>query len=177
METWNNTNDTQKTASNLERSKQDKSCCEEDVPDGAFCRPDGNPGDKTPAWVSRDDDWYHGCEYTHFVSSRDETALTSDMGLMYDFDVDIRGFPSGRPGLATFYPSANRFSDWTCGIDGRPWFENADLSWDDPNISRVTENDWTQRGCPADCGRQDYKYPGDDLSLADHVERYADDQM
>merc|ERR1712113_365033 len=39
-----------------------------------------------------------------------------------------------------------------------------------------TKNEWTDRGCPVDCGRQDYQYPGDTLSLADHVERYADDQ-
>jgi len=95
---------------------------------------------------------------------------------MYKFDVDIRGFPSGCPGLTTFYPSANRFSDWTCGIDGRPWFEDPSLAWNDPNLARVTHNDWTDRACPAECSRQDYKYPGDEMSLADHVERYADDQ-
>merc|ERR550525_394713 len=158
-----------------DRLDQDRDCCLNDVPEGAQCRPDGLdlPGTKA---FDRDDDFSDGCEYSHFIFGNDEAALGSDMGLMYKFDVDIRGFPSGCPGLHTFYPSANRFSDWTCGIDGRPWFQNPELSWDDPNLARVTENDWTQQGCPANCGRQDYVYPGDDMSLADHVERYADDQ-
>ncbi len=50
------------------------------------------------------------------------------------------------------------------------------LSWDDPNLERVTRNEWTEVGCPADCVSQDYQYPGDALTLADHVERYAEDQ-
>ena len=91
------------------------------------------------------------------------------MGLMYKFDVDIRGFPSGCPGLATFFPSSNRFSDWTCGIDGRPWFVDPSLAFDDPNIARVTTNNWTARACPMDCPKQDYTYPGDTATLAEHV--------
>ena len=157
-----------------DRLAQDRDCCL-NKPEGAQCRPDGfGPIGSTA--LERDDDFSDGCEYSHFIFGNDEAAMGSDMGLFYRFDVDIRGFPSGCPGLATFYPSASRFSDWTCGIDGRPWFENPELSWDDPNLSRVTENDWTEKGCPADCSRQDYKYPGDEMSLADHVDRYADDQ-
>ena len=157
-----------------DRLAQDRDCCL-NKPEGAQCRPDGLGPIGSTAF-ERDDDYSDGCEYSHFIFGNDEAALGSDMGLMYKFDVDIRGFPSGCPGLDTFYPSANRFSDWTCGIDGRPWFENPELSWDDPNLSRVTENEWTERGCPADCARQDYKYPGDSLSLSEHVLRYADDQ-
>merc|ERR1712107_376658 len=104
------------------------------------------------------------------------TAFSSDMGLRYKFDVDIRGFPSGCPGLQTFYPSANRFSDWTCGIDGRPWFEDPSLSWNDANLERVTQNSWTQKACPADFSRQDYRYPGDTNSLADYIDHYAENQ-
>merc|ERR1712187_1048475 len=98
----------------------------------------------------RDDDFSDGCEYSHFIFGRDEAALGSDMGLMYKFDVDIRGFPSGCPGLDTFYPSSHRFSDWTCGIDGQPW-DTAD-----PNRSL---DEWTRHACPAGCPRQDYKRP------------------
>ncbi len=158
-----------------ERLAQDRDCCLRDVPEGAQCRPDGfgPPGSKA---IDRDNDFSDGCEYSHFIFGTDEAALGSDMGLVYKFDVDTRGFPSGCPGLATFYPSGNRFSDYTCGIDGRPWFADPSLSWDDPDLERVTVNEWTDRGCPVDCARQDYTYPGDTLSLADHVERYADDQ-
>mmetsp|Transcript_77872 Transcript_77872/g.142516 ORF Transcript_77872/g.142516 Transcript_77872/m.142516 type:complete len:149 (-) Transcript_77872:315-761(-) len=85
---------------------------------------------------------------------------------MYKFDVDRRGFPSGCPGLQTFYPSSMRFSDWTCGIDGRPWLDD---------LNR-TQNEWTDRACPADCPKQDYIYHDDQQTLADHVERFADDQ-
>jgi len=108
-----------------ERLAQDRDCCLRDVPEGAQCRPDNydnnnfEPGSKV---VDRDDDFSDGCEYSHFIFGNDEAALGSDMGLIYKFDVDVRGFPSGCSGLATFYPSGNRFSDWTCGIDGRPWF-------------------------------------------------------
>jgi len=158
-----------------ERLAQDRDCCLRDVPEGAQCRPDGFDAPGTKA-IDRDDDYSDGCEYSHFIFGTDEAALGSDMGLVYKFDVDTRGFPSGCPGLATFYPSGNRFSDYTCGIDGRPWFADPSLSWNDIELERVTKNEWTDRGCPVDCPRQDYKYPGDSLSLADHVERYADDQ-
>lgn len=105
-----------------ERLAQDKSCCLDNVPEAAQCRPDnwaiGSPiGNKV---TERDDDFSDGCEYSHVIFGTDEAAMGSNMGLMYKFDVDIRGFPSGCPGLHTFYPSGNRFSDRTCGIDGRP---------------------------------------------------------
>lgn len=147
------------------------------MPEGAQCRPDGGPASlpNTKA-IDRDDDFSDGCEYSHFIFGRDEAALGSDMGLYHKFNVDTRGFPSGCPGLHTFYPSGFRFSDETCGIDGRPRFEDPTLSWDDPNAVRVTKNEWTDEGCPANCDRNDYQYPGDTLTLSDHVDRYADDQ-
>jgi len=158
-----------------DRLAQDRDCCLNGVPEGAQCRPDGI-GQAFSKAADRDDDASDGCEYSHFIFGRDEAALGSDMGLMYKFDVDTRGFPSGCPGLHTFYPSANRFSDWTCGIDGRPWFEDPSLSFNDSDITRVVRDDWTDRGCPVDCPKQDYKYPGDDMSLSEHVERFADNQ-
>merc|ERR1712117_441538 len=145
-----------------ERMAQDRDCCL-NKPEGAFCRPD-NFGPHGSSVFERDDDFAKGCEYSHFIFGRDETALGSDMGLYHKFDVDLRGFPSGCPGLKTFFPSGKRFSDWTCGSDGR--------SLDNP----VEDSEWTQRGCPADCDKQDYVYPGDENTLADYVERYADDQ-
>jgi len=158
-----------------DRLAQDRDCCMNGVPEGAQCRPDGMGPPGSPA-VDRDDDFSDGCEYSHFIFGRDESALQSDMGLMLKFDVDRRGFPKGCPGLKTFFPSSNRFSDWTCGIDGRPWFVDPSLSFDDPELTRWRRNNWTDRGCPTDCPKQDYRYPGDDLTLAEHVERYADDQ-
>ena len=158
-----------------DRLAQDRDCCLNNVPNGAQCRPDGH-GPVGSVVTGRDDDFSDGCEYSHFIFGKDETALSVDMGLMWNFNVDRYGFPSGCPGLATFYPSANRFSDWTCGIDGRPWFDDASLSFDDPNLTRTTTNDWTSRGCPMDCPVQDYQYPGDGATLAAHVERFADDQ-
>ena len=107
---------------------------------------------------------------------QDETALSVDMGLMWAFDVDAHGFPTGCPGLHTFFPSSDRFSDFTCGIDGRPWFVNPSVSFNDPNLQRVTRNNWTERACPMDCPRNSYTYPGDTSSIADHFERFADDQ-
>ncbi len=50
------------------------------------------------------------------------------------------------------------------------------LSWDDPNLERVTRNEWTEVGCLADCVRQDYQYPGNALTLAYHAKPYAEDQ-
>merc|ERR1719232_154989 len=158
-----------------DRLAHDRDCCLNNVPEGAQCRPDGFGPPGSHAFL-RDDDFSDGCEYSHFIFGRDEAALGSDMGLMHKFNVDTRGFPSGCPGLGTFYPSGHRFSDVTCGIDGRPWFEDPTLAWNDANAARVTKNEWTDQGCPANCGRNDYHYPGDDLTLADHVERYADDQ-
>ena len=76
---------------------------------------------------------------------------------LYKFDVDTRGFPHGCPGLHTFFPGSDlRFSDMTCGVDGRPRFVDPTLAWNDPNAERVTKNEWTDEGCPANCGRQDY---------------------
>ena len=72
-------------------------------------------------------------------------SIGVDMGLMWAFDVDRRGFPHGCPGLQTFFPSSDRFSDFTCGIDGRPWFVDPSLAFNDPNITRVTRNAWTVR--------------------------------
>merc|ERR1711907_130476 len=106
------------------------------------------------------------------IFGRDETALGSDMGLMYKFDVDIRGFPHGCSGLHTFYPSSDRrFSDMMCGVDGQPPFNQPDYEQ-----NRAEHSEWMDRGCPADCDRQDYRYPGDVMTLADHVERFANDQ-
>lgn len=158
-----------------DRLAQDRDCCLNGVPEGAQCRPDGVGAPFSRA-ADRDDDASDGCEYSHFIFGKDETALQSDMGLMLSFDVDERGFPSGCPGLGTFFPSANRFSDWDCGIDGRPWFEDPSLAFDDPNITRVRRDGWTDRGCPTDCPRQQYTYPGEHHSLSEHVERFADDQ-
>merc|ERR1719316_309227 len=158
-----------------DRLAQDRDCCLRDVPAGAQCRPDGI-GAKGSTAATRDDDYSDGCEYSHFIFGKDETALSVDMGLMYAFDVDRKGFPHGCPGLDSFFPSSDRFSDFTCGIDGRPWFVNPLLAFDDPNISRATKNAWTDRACPMDCPRNDYTYPGDAQSLADHFERFAEDQ-
>jgi len=140
-----------------ERMAQDRDCCL-NKPEGAFCRPD-NLGPQGSNVFERDDDFSQGCEYSHFIWGRDESALGSDMGLYHKFDVDLRGFPSGCPGLKAFLPSGNRFSDWGC-----------------THPSEDGDDEWTQRGCPADCDKQDYVYPGDENTLADYVERYADDQ-
>ena len=166
-----------------ERLSQDRDCCLRDVPEGAQCRPDNWDPSSTSSLtgigsksIDRDDDFSDGCEYSHFIFGTDEAALGNDMGLMYKFDVDTRKFPSGCPGLYTFYPSGNRFSDWTCGIDGRPWFVDPSMAWNDTNLERETKNEWTDNGCPAECPVNDYQYPGDQLTLAEHVYRYADDQ-
>lgn len=150
---------------NPDRLELDRSCCLDNVPEGAFCRPDGN-GPVNSTALQRDPDFSYGCEYSHFIFGRDETALGVDMGLMYKFNVDIRGFPSGCPGLdRTFYPASDmRFSDMTCGVDGQPR---------DPNGTRDA---WTSNACPVDCPKQDYKYPGDGMALHEHVEHFADNQ-
>jgi len=158
-----------------DRLAQDRDCCLNNVPSGAQCRPDG-VGPEGSTTLMRDDDASDGCEYSHFIFGKDETALSVDMGLYYAFDVDVRGFPSGCPGLDTFFPSSDRFSDFTCGIDGRPWFVDPSLSFDHPNLTRRTRTDWTQRACPMDCPLQSYRYPGDDRTIADHFLRFADDQ-
>jgi len=156
-----------KSAAELERNAGDQDCCEVDVPKGAFCRPDGVGAlhSKTQSSaVDRDPDFYRGCEYSQFIPGRDESALNSDMGLMYKFEVDIRGFPSGCPGLGTFYPSAPmRFSDDTCAIT-------------DPNDPNFRNDRWTAQGCQAECPKNTYTYPGDSKTLSQHVEDFADDQ-
>merc|ERR1712094_21434 len=94
-------------------------------------------------------------------------------GLIYKFNVDIRGFPNGCPGLdRSFYPSSDlRFSDMRCGVDGQPGFENPLYpGW------KENDEDWFRRACPMDCEKQDYRYPGDARTLSEHVEHYADDQ-
>lgn len=159
------------------RLEQDRDCCLNNVPAGAQCRPDGGVGrPQNSTAFDFDDDFSDGCEYSHFIFGRDEAAMGSDMGLRYKFDVDVRGFPHGCPGLGTFYPSGFRFSDETCGIDGRPRFVDPTLAWNDTNAVRVTKDEWTDRACPADCARQDYRYPGDGRTLADWVDLYAEDQ-
>merc|ERR1712070_272688 len=58
-----------------------------------------------------------------------------------------------------------------CGVDGQPPFDQPDYEQ-----NRAEHSEWMDRGCPADCAKQDYRYPGDAMTLADHVERFAEDQ-
>jgi len=157
---------------NAVRLALDRECCEQ-APEGAQCRPDGGPDrEKGSRATLFDDDHSWGCEYSHFIFGNDESALSVDMGLFLDFDVDIRGFPYGCSGLSGFKPSENRFSDWQCGTDGMARFVDPQ----DTSTERVRKDEWTDRACENDCERQGYVYPGDTKSLADHVEVFADDK-
>eukprot|EP00931_Biecheleriopsis_adriatica_P017728 TRINITY_DN12603_c0_g2_i1.p1 TRINITY_DN12603_c0_g2~~TRINITY_DN12603_c0_g2_i1.p1 ORF type:complete len:980 (-),score=132.53 TRINITY_DN12603_c0_g2_i1:112-2691(-) len=160
-----------------ERLAYDRDCCLNKPPE-AFCRPDG--GFDRPVGGSAidfDDDFSWGCEYSHFIFGRDETALSVDMGLMYKFDVDLKGFPSGCPGLGGWGPSTLRWSDYDCGIDGRPWLTqpvNESVNWTAPR--RIGPNATTRKACSMACPKNKDLYPGDTMSLSEHVERFADDQ-
>jgi len=160
-----------------ERLAHDRDCCL-NKPADAFCRPDG-PANRPPgsSAIDWDDDFSWGCECSHFIFGRDETALSSDMGLMYKFDVDRKGFPSGCPGLGGWGPSTQRWTDYDCGIDGRPWFTepvNASNGWTAPR--NYGPNATTNKACPMSCPKNDYVYPGDNMDLSAHMERYAEDQ-
>merc|ERR1719343_1372524 len=164
---------------NPERLAYDEYCCL-NKPANAFCRPDGDadrPEGGTA--IEFDDDWSWGCEYSHFIFGRDETALSVDMDLMYKFDVDRKGFPFGCPGLGGWGPSTPRWSDWDCGIDGKPQFSgpvNEANGWGDGVPRAFGPNATTRRACSMSCPKNDYVYPEDDQSLAQHFENFADDQ-
>jgi len=147
------------------RRDQDLACCDKSLfPDAdMMCRADGS-SENLPA-RDRDPDYGTGCEYARFISGRDETALNSDMGLMYSFDVDKYGFPSGCVGLPeTFVPNASggdRFSDVRCS---KAWKPDAE------------RDDRMRKGCPAECPKNDYRYPTDTKTLSEHFEHFADHQ-
>jgi len=146
-----------------------ETCCD-DVPDGAFCKPDsGGPNPEASiAFMERDDDPNSGCEESRFIPGVDEAALNSDMGLMYKFEVDKWGFPlnQGCTGLDTFYrgaPPSQRFSDRTCIITDTT----------DPNLRTSV----TAEACRVTCPDNDYVYPGDTETLSDHFRHFADNQL
>jgi len=83
-----------------------RDCCTNNVPHGAFCRPDNDrPKGSDP--VADDYPMNNllgpriigmgtaGCEVYRFVYSRDHAMLNSDMGLLLNFSVNDDGWPGG----------------------------------------------------------------------------------
>eukprot|EP00929_Paragymnodinium_shiwhaense_P093304 TRINITY_DN5343_c2_g1_i1.p1 TRINITY_DN5343_c2_g1~~TRINITY_DN5343_c2_g1_i1.p1 ORF type:complete len:406 (+),score=71.76 TRINITY_DN5343_c2_g1_i1:579-1796(+) len=83
------------------KKDHEEDCCTNDVPPGAFSRPDNNRPKGSDLAVE-DDDARSGCEYYKFLWGRDHAMLNTDMGLYLDFEVDEFGFPGGCPGLEDF---------------------------------------------------------------------------
>ena len=63
------------------------------MPEGLFCTPDsvGLP-DKSPEDLNDN----NMCEKFRFVTGLDETALSCEMGLYFEFGTDYNGYPTGR---------------------------------------------------------------------------------
>jgi len=167
-----------KTRFRKERSVTDEECCKNrNTTNREFCKPDNyawteHESDKTTA-EQRDKDKSGGCEYSHHIEGRDESALPSDMGLMWAFDVDNEtGFPSGCPGLRHFKPNTSdeggRQSNQVCKHDLSKTGKNMDLK----------EKEWRAEGCPSDCEKNGYVHNPDQdkRSLSEHFEEFADNQ-
>jgi hypothetical protein len=73
----------------------EKDCCH-NKPEGNFCRPD-----KESACME-DDDLNTGCEQMRFISGAYEIAITAEMGLNKQFEVDDDGVIYGCRGLEIF---------------------------------------------------------------------------
>ena len=71
-------------------------CCQ-NIPDGYFCQPDDADESETDANAVNG-----GCERYRLVSGIDETAMSSEIGLYFDFKVTEDGIPYGCPGMETF---------------------------------------------------------------------------
>ena len=52
--------------------------------------------------IEDDQDVNRGCERYRFINGLDEIALSSELGLYFDFEVTDDGIPYGCPGLEKF---------------------------------------------------------------------------
>lgn len=86
-------------------------CCT-DVPEGHFCKPDADT-------VEDDNKVNGGCEKYRFISGLDETALSCEIGMYFDFEVTDDGIPYGCPGFAKFntstWKTGDHLSTWSLG--------------------------------------------------------------
>jgi len=120
----------------------EQDCCTRDVPKGAECRPE--------------------CQQWKFVMGLDETALPSEMGFYYDFQVDGNGMPSGCPGFKDF--NLDKWGGWLNEGAG-PGLKNYHLTW-----SRI-DGQKAEPQCPLNREKV-----GSSKPLYEIVEEFANDQ-
>lgn len=90
--------------------------------------------------------------------AQDETAVSSDLGLYYKFEVGADGIPMNCPGIPVESWNAERL---------------ADVSLDDYSSLNGGINTWdNEPQCPPNSAKEE----GDDKSLSDYVELYATNQ-
>eukprot|EP00408_Alexandrium_pacificum_P017718 CAMPEP_0171189598 /NCGR_PEP_ID=MMETSP0790-20130122/18428_1 /TAXON_ID=2925 /ORGANISM="Alexandrium catenella, Strain OF101" /LENGTH=694 /DNA_ID=CAMNT_0011654713 /DNA_START=38 /DNA_END=2123 /DNA_ORIENTATION=+ len=133
-------------------SPQSDACCTDSVPAGALCRPDAGRANGSDA-ASADDDINGGCERYRFISGLDEMALSAEMGLYYDFQLDANSTPAGCPGLHDF-----DYDHWKT--------EHRGHTWSNRNGVRA------EPGCPKNMRAN----PPESTPVYQIVEEYADSQ-
>lgn len=91
--------------------------------------------------------------------AQDETAINSDLGLYYNFEVGRSGIPLNCPGIPADEWNENRLAD--ASLDALTGAASGGVNtWD------------TEPRCP----RNNAKEEGDEKSLSDYVELYAENQ-
>lgn len=141
-------------------------CCKNNIPEGAFCRPDNDraPGadlEETPADAK--EGWRGKCESWRFIYGRDEAFLSTDYGLYKDFQVDnITGFPYGCVGL-------EKFNEAGFEEQRRRSQTYAEIEWEEKD-----GGDGKRYVAEPKCPFQTFSLNSDPLH--EIVERYAQDQ-
>lgn len=132
-------------------TSKDNECCTKNVPAGATCRPDAGRGKGTDA-VTADNDVNGGCEMYRFKNGHDEMALSAEIGLYYDFQVDENLIPVGCPGFKEFKMDK--------------WKQHYKYSWTRAGGVKA------EAGCP----KNRIESPAGSTPLHEIVEEYADSQ-
>ena len=95
----------------VEKDKDHK-CCKGLQP-GQFCQPDSDLMEHDSNGINM------GCERYTFMIGNDETAINSEMGLYFDFQVTEDGTPYGCPNLEGFHPENWKKKQFTWTIKPR----------------------------------------------------------
>eukprot|EP00930_Biecheleria_cincta_P045801 TRINITY_DN3156_c0_g1_i10.p1 TRINITY_DN3156_c0_g1~~TRINITY_DN3156_c0_g1_i10.p1 ORF type:complete len:685 (+),score=79.00 TRINITY_DN3156_c0_g1_i10:523-2577(+) len=175
----------------------DYNCCQ-NIPEGAQCKPD-NQRDPSEDALAADIRNGHGrpygksaggCEHFRFVEGRDDSALTTDMGLYLKFEVDEDGFP--RPTLGC--ENGHEYWNWTMFRPSmNPVMRQGESSYTlrtmtpqkaipqekvcDGSSSGFCRFVYSERRFTfQSCSKNEYKHTESDQPLYKMVENFADNQ-
>jgi len=133
----------------------ENSCCQNTK--GGFCKADG-------VAIEDDPDVNKDCERYRFISGLDETALPSEIGLYFDFDVTDDGIPCGCPGLEKFNPDHFNIS--------------YSMTWSQlPSKGLSGAANWHWQKADPQCDFNTLEYPAGSTPLHQIFEEYAADNQ